>query len=374
MIVPNPIQKNRNSPRKASIRNKRGPDSNPSQPTSSGSRARIEDALPDARTIAMFSAPTFSAPFILPNSSKTHLKLIADKLGLTPENHQLALQICGATRPEDQFVTSIGFLSYLKQKSDEPTQTHTKGSDWAPTSELKDAIRPELNALIMDLGIVSYSRTVDLNQRLISNSFDQACVYQLFYPFQIHLQSKDRSFIKFHYPPGYETEEGNEAHKAMLAFYKTQAVATRSRLRGVLLTNVLPINSQMSKRPMPGLAQLMALICRGLINTHDTRSETEIFDTSPKSFRQRVAFLRVHAVASHRNPSSNGRRFLWDYIDEALLSLKEKHAGRDRSMYKKALLGPDPDRVMEQYNILEAEKNAEAAHETEEAHETEAGS
>ncbi|EGF98596.1 uncharacterized protein MELLADRAFT_95580 [Melampsora larici-populina 98AG31] len=238
------------------------------------------------------NATSFSQPHVLTNSQKAYLKHVTETLDLSSKAHEKALK---ATRPENEFIGTIGYLSYIQQTIEQGLSGENlpsalapaAASIWRPSDILKasliffDVVRRDFNALIMDVKIQAYSCIRDSKRSAIRQCFDALC--------KKYIKSRDKQFIKAHYPTGYETPDGAEAVKTITDWANRCATDTRSRLRHCLLIDVKPSGNEASMNAMPSLQQLTSLV-RFYVS---------------KDFKHRLAFLRIHAVYTMQNPSTD---------------------------------------------------------------------
>ncbi|EGG03920.1 uncharacterized protein MELLADRAFT_89729 [Melampsora larici-populina 98AG31] len=197
------------------------------------------------------------------SNSNTPENLLGSSCGipfnLSSEAHKQVLKICEDTRPENQVIETIGFLSYIQRTvksglANRPLALQSAAVDsWKPSDVLKK-----------------------------------------------YIKSKDKEFIAAQYPPGYGTPDGSAATKAVNDWANRLATDTRSRLRNVLLTNVKPVGKTIPTHPMPSLKHLVSLqVHHTFILQTDPRTEDQIFANVSKDFKHRLALLLTLACCAH---------------------------------------------------------------------------
>ncbi|EGG05534.1 uncharacterized protein MELLADRAFT_116746 [Melampsora larici-populina 98AG31] len=252
------------------------------------SNAATSSAVPSTHPT---NHPTFVQPHVLTNSQKTYLNQVVESLNLSSESHKQVLKICEDTRPENQFIGTIGFLSYIQQ-----------------TVESGLANRP----LALQSTAVNSWKPSDVLKK--------------------YIKSKDTEFIAAQYPPGYGTPDGSAATKAVNDWANRLATDTRSRLRNTLLTNVKPSGKTKPTHPMPSLKRL---VHHTFILQTDPRTEDQLFEHVSKDFKHRLAFLRLHAVHTYQIPSTDHKYCVWNSVDDTLEFLKIQKAEHGK-LYKEA--------------------------------------
>ncbi|EGG04879.1 uncharacterized protein MELLADRAFT_64560 [Melampsora larici-populina 98AG31] len=290
---------------KKSVHRKQHTQTHSSAPSASSSRPRKNSNLPSNN-----------------RSNTTNLSTLAHS---QPTNNSLALahsQPTNATSFSQPHVLTNSQKAYLKHVT-ETLDLSSKAHEKA----LKDVVRRDFNALIMDVKIQAYSCIRDSKRSAIRQCFDALC--------KKYIKSRDKQFIKAHYPTGYETPDGAEAVKTITDWANRCATDTRSRLRHCLLIDVKPSGNEASMNAMPSLQQLTSLVHHTFILQIDPRTEEQIFKDVSKDFKHRLAFLRIHAVYTMQNPSTDRKYCIWTSVDntlEQLKIMKKKHG----KLYKTA--------------------------------------
>ncbi|EGG02513.1 uncharacterized protein MELLADRAFT_91347 [Melampsora larici-populina 98AG31] len=189
------------------------------------------------------------------------------------------------------------------------------GSKWVPGRLIRDTFKGAIGEFILRPSLQAFSRTVAANHTTLVDSLEVLTFN--------YLKQLDPEIVDEQCAGDYIAGEACIPGTAMYSFIKEALKNQRSKVRSVLLTNILGVKED-SALTVLSAKSVVLLVARTFIpKLKDLGDKALMIKLGPEKVRW-IIFMRYVTAYHHLNHTENKRHCQWTIMDEALADLRER--------------------------------------------------
>ncbi|KAH9814113.1 hypothetical protein DFH28DRAFT_1028470 [Melampsora americana] len=256
-----------------------------------------------------------------PSASRACVKKFADLLKLSKENQETLQQLYSHTLPGEEYIGTLAAIIHAFQEGN-----GSSTAKWLPGRVIRDTFKEQVAEYLLRPDLEAFSKTVADDRTTMSNSLEI-----LTFRRQNHVQSLSEGFVNDYCPSDYVANEAVIPGTAMFLFIKETLKNQRSKVRGVLLTNILGVPED-SVAIVPAAKSMVLSVARVMLPYARALADDNLLKKLGREKIKWIIFMRYITVWYHLNHTVNKKRCQWTIMDEALADLRGRPAS-DRTTY-----------------------------------------
>ncbi|KAH9823054.1 hypothetical protein DFH28DRAFT_1172027 [Melampsora americana] len=253
-----------------------------------------------------------------PSASRASVKKFAELLKLSKENQDTLQQLYSHTLPGEEYIGTLAAVIHAFQEGNA-----SSGVKWVAGRVIRDALNKQVAEFLLRPDLEAFSKTVADNHTTMLQSLEILTFN--------HVQSLSEGFVNDHCPSDYVANEACIAGTAMFLFVKEVLKNQRSKVRGVLLTNILGVPDD-SVALVPAAKSMVLSVARVMLPEARALGDDNLLKKLGREKVKWIIFMRYITVWYHLNHTVNKKRCQWTIMDEALADLRAR-PNRDRTIY-----------------------------------------
>ncbi|EGG06945.1 uncharacterized protein MELLADRAFT_86231 [Melampsora larici-populina 98AG31] len=219
------------------------------------------------------------------------------------------------TLPNEEYLGTLACVVYFSQLSG------GSGSKWVPGRRIRDTFKDTIGNFILRPTLQAFSKTVAANHTTLVDSLEILTFSSV--PLQNYLKELDPEIVDEQCAGDYIAGEACVPGTAMYSFIKETLKNQRSKVRSVLLTNILGVKED-SALTVPSAKSVVLLVARTFVpKLKDLGDKALMIKLGPEKIRW-IIFMRYVTAYHHLNHTENKQRCQWTIMDEALADLRAR--------------------------------------------------
>ncbi|KAH9824413.1 hypothetical protein DFH28DRAFT_879917 [Melampsora americana] len=280
-----------------------------------------------------------STPSRLPAGvTASSVKKFVDLLKLTKENQDVLQKMCNITLPGEEYLGTLSYLVFTCQ------QVVSGGSKWIPGRVIRDHFKDAIGEFMLRPTLQAFSKTVAPDHTTMVDSLEILTFidFPLAHSFQQnYLQGLKPEYVEDHCASDYIAGEACVPQSATYLFIKETLKNQRSKVRSVLLTDILGLQEG-SDVPVPSVKPMVLQVARSCLPQTKKMGDKETIEFLGREKVRWIIFMRYVTVYNYLNHTENKKRCQWTLMDEALADLRTR-PDADRALYFAQIVRFDRD-------------------------------
>ncbi|KAH9807598.1 hypothetical protein DFH28DRAFT_1147067 [Melampsora americana] len=252
-----------------------------------------------------------------PSAPRDCVKKFAKLLKLSKENQETLQQLYNHTLPGEEYIGSLAAVIHAFQESN-----GSSGAKWVPGRVIWDTFNQQVAEFLLRPDLEAFSKTVADDHTTMLRSLEILTFD--------HVQSLSEAFVNDYCPSDYVANEACIPGTVMFLFIKETLKNQRSKVRGVLLTNILSVPED-SVALVPAAKSMVLSVARVMLPYARALGDDFLLKKLGREKIKWIIFMRYITVWYHLNHTVNKKRCQWTIMDEALADLRARPAS-DRTM------------------------------------------
>ncbi|KAH9808250.1 hypothetical protein DFH28DRAFT_910448 [Melampsora americana] len=245
-----------------------------------------------------------------PSAPRACVKKFADLLKLTKDNQETLQQLHGHTLPGEEYIGTLAALIHAFQESN-----GASAAKWVPGRVIRDTFKEQVAKFLLRPDLEAFSKTVADDHTTMLQSLEILTFN--------HLQSLSESFVSDYCPGDYIANKPCIPGTAMFLFIKETLKNQRSKVRGVLLTNILGVPED-SVALVPAAKSMVLSVARVMLPYARALGDENLLKKLGREKIKWIIFMRYVTVWYHLNHTVNKKRCQWTIMDEVLADLRAR--------------------------------------------------
>ncbi|KAH9807796.1 hypothetical protein DFH28DRAFT_1088739 [Melampsora americana] len=256
-----------------------------------------------------------------PAGSRAIVKKFADLLKLSKDNQETLHQLYSHTLPGEEYIGTLAAIIHAFQEGN-----GSSTAKWVPGRVIRDTFKEQVAECLLRPDLKAFSKTVADDHTTMSKSLEI-----LTFHCQNHVQTLSEGFVNDYCPSDYVANEACIAGTAMFLFIKETLKNQRSKLRGVLLTNILGVADD-SVALVPAAKSMVLSVARVMLPEARALGDDNLLKKLGRDKIKWIIFMRYITAWYHLNHTVNKKRCQWTIMDEVLTDLRAR-PDRNRTIY-----------------------------------------
>ncbi|EGG06904.1 uncharacterized protein MELLADRAFT_86314 [Melampsora larici-populina 98AG31] len=230
--------------------------------------------------------------------------------------------MCEITLPGEEYLATLAYLVFSFQEG----RSSGLGPKWVPGRVIRDTFKDAVSGFIFRPDLQAFSKTVAGDHTTMVQSLEV-----LTFNF---LKGLDHKFVDEHCLSDYSPGEACVPATPMYLFVKETLKNQRSKVRSVLLTNILgaPEGAVGDVLLVPSAKSLVLQVARVFIREARSLGNKETLTKLGRETVKCIIFMQYVTVWYHLNHTVNKKRCQWTVMDEVLADLRARPES-DRALY-----------------------------------------